>query len=204
MISRPAGFTLIELMLVVAMIAILTVIAAPSLRDVISNARMTSAANDLLTDLSIARAEAVKRGAPTAVCTSNNGTSCTATAWSQGWIIFSDSGPDKGGTSGAVDGGLPLPDTDTVLKIVPAIDGANNVPPNTIVSANHATNAGAMWVGFRPSGVVTAGGAGADITFNICDFRTIANVGNNAALSRGRQVTVSRTGRAFVQRFTCP
>ena len=93
MISRPAGFTVLELMMVVTVMAVLAVIAAPSLRDTIMNARMTSAANDLLTDLAIARAEAVKRGRPTAICTSNDGASCTGTGWSQGWILFSDSGP---------------------------------------------------------------------------------------------------------------
>jgi prepilin-type N-terminal cleavage/methylation domain-containing protein len=204
MSPRPAGFTLIELVMVVAMIAVLSVIAAPSLRDVIRNARMTSLANDLLTDLSIARAEAVKRGAPTAICTSNNGTSCTATAWSAGWIVFSDSGPDKGGLLGKVDSGLAAPDTDIVIKVAPVIDGAIDNPPSTIVSTNHSVQGGAMWVGFRPSGVVTAGGAGPTITFNLCDARTIANVGNGAAFEKGRQVTVSSTGRAFVQRFTCP
>src|SRR5688500_1581634 len=65
--SRPVGFTLVELMITLVLIAILATIAAPSVRDVIRNARMTSAANDYLTDLSIARAEAVKRGVPTAL-----------------------------------------------------------------------------------------------------------------------------------------
>ena len=203
MTSRPAGFTLIEVVMVVAIMAILAVIAAPSLRDIIWNARMTSNANDLLTDLSVARAEAVKRGTPTTVCTSNNGTSCTATLWNQGWIVFSDSGPDRGGTTGVVDAGLAAPDTDVVIKIARAIDGANSVPPSTIVTANAPTQAGALYVSFRPSGVVAAGGVGAAITFTLCDGRTTALVGAAAASNRGRQVNVALTGRAFVQRWTC-
>ena len=202
MISRPAGFTILELMMVVAVMAILAVIAAPSLGDIVRNARMTSAANDLLTDLSVARAEAVKRGAATAICTSNNGTSCTASAWNLGWILFAD--PDG---NGVLADAPPVcsPQSACIVKVVPAIDGAASVPPTTIVSAANATNAdGASYVGFRPSGVVTAGGAGVPITFTICDKRTVANVGNNAALLRGRQVNVSNTGRAFVQRWTCP
>ncbi len=127
-----------------------------------------------------------------------------APEWSQGWILFSDSGPDKRGTFGVVDGTLAAAeDTDMVIKSAPAIDGANDIPPTTIVSRNHDTAAGAMWVGFRPSGVVRAGGGGAAITFALCDARTTANVGA-AATNKGRLITVSGTGRAFVARCTCP
>ena len=203
MIYRHAGFTVLELMIVVALIAVLSVIAAPSLRDLIKNARMTSQANDLMTDLAIARAEAVKRGVRTAVCTSSNGTSCTATNWNQGWIIFADHGPEKGGTFGVVDSGIPAPDTDTVLKRARAIDGANENPANTITSINHSVSGGAKYVGFRPSGVVTPGGGGAEVEFLLCDSRSTDRVGASAASNKGRHVKVAGTGRAYSIRCTC-
>jgi prepilin-type N-terminal cleavage/methylation domain-containing protein len=203
MIYRHAGFTVLELMITVALIAVLSVIAAPSLRDLIKNGRMTSQANDLMTDLAIARGEAVKRGVRTAICTSSNGTACTATPWNQGWIIFADHGPEKGGTFGVVDSGIPAPDTDTVLKRAPAIDGANENPPNTITTINASVNAGATYVGFRPSGVVTPGGAGAEIDFLLCDSRTTALVGAGPATDKGRHIRVAGTGRAYSVRCTC-
>ena len=86
-----------------------------------------------------------------------------------------------------------------------AIDGASDTPPNTITSTNHDDAGGAKWLGFRPSGLVRAGGAGNDIVFDLCDARNLATPGINAgeASLRGRKVTVSGTGRAFVVRCTC-
>ena len=66
MTYRHGGFTIVELMITIVLIAILTTIAAPSLRDLVMNGRMTSLANDFMTDLSVARSEAVKRGVRTA------------------------------------------------------------------------------------------------------------------------------------------
>lgn len=195
MISRPAGFTVIELMITVALIGILMTIAAPSLRDLIRNARMTAQTNDLMTDLAIARAEAAKSGVHTGICTSNTGATCTATGWNMGWIIYRDTDGD-GILAGPAD----------IVKIAPAIDGANDSPPNTIV-ANAASGlplpvAGADWIGFRPSGVAKL--SAPQGTFTLCDGRTTASVGAAAASNKGRIISISQTGRAISQRSTCP
>lgn len=189
-ILRPAdaGFTVIELLIAVTLLAILLGIAAPSVRDLILNSRITSQANDLMTDLAIARSEAVKRGVRAAVCASSSGAACTATPWSQGWIVFLD--PDG---NGAVDAA-----TD-IVKVTPALDGNN-----TLTSVGHANSAaGGPMVAFRPSGTITPGGAG-NIVFDLCDWRTAANVGTAAASNKGRRITVTGTGRAHVERRTCP
>ncbi|SEA48003.1 type IV fimbrial biogenesis protein FimT [Microbulbifer marinus] len=60
--KRSAGFTLIELMIVIAILAILIAIGVPSFTSLIKNNRLTSAANDLAGALHFARAEAVRRG----------------------------------------------------------------------------------------------------------------------------------------------
>jgi type IV fimbrial biogenesis protein FimT len=180
---KNRGFTVIELMVAMAILGILMGIAAPSLRDVLMNATITSQANDLMSAFATARSEAVKRGVRTAVCTSTNGTSCTNSAWHQGWIIFTDSDAD-----GAVDAGS------SALKVQSATDGQN-----TLTSVGHVTNgAGARVVAFSPVGSL----AGAAVTFTLCDSRTTTNVGAAATL-RGRQITVSTTGRPRVQRLTC-
>ena len=61
------GFTLIEAMVVVALVAILAALAAPSFTTTIANQRVSSAAQELQTLLLFARAEAVYRRTPTAV-----------------------------------------------------------------------------------------------------------------------------------------
>ena len=193
MISRHAGFTIIELMITVALIAVLATIAAPSLRDLVKNARMTSLANDLMTDLSVARAEAVKRGVRTTICTSSDGASCTATEWNQGWIVFAES--DTTGSFGTVDGG------DVILKVAPKTDDADTL----ITSINHLGPAPGKYLSFRPSGMTTPGGTGATSTieFYMCDSRSTDKVGAAAASNKGRHLTVSGTGRAIAARCTC-
>jgi len=59
---RAAGFTLIELMCVIAILAIVTTLGVPSFTTMIKNNRMVTATNDLNAILQYARAEAVRRG----------------------------------------------------------------------------------------------------------------------------------------------
>jgi type IV fimbrial biogenesis protein FimT len=99
---RVSGFTLVEMMVVVAILVILASIALPSFRPMIANNRIVATTNDLVGDLALARSEAAKRGGTTVVtvCASSNGSSCSgATDWSGGRLVFVD-----GGTQGTVDG----------------------------------------------------------------------------------------------------
>ncbi|SET73573.1 type IV fimbrial biogenesis protein FimT [Marinobacter segnicrescens] len=60
--SRSAGFTIIELMITLAVLAIILTIGIPSFRTLIENNRVTSQANTLLSAVNLARTEAIKRG----------------------------------------------------------------------------------------------------------------------------------------------
>ena len=88
---RQGGFTVTELMVVVAIVAILLGLGVPSFRYVTNAYRMSAEINGLLGDLQYARAEAIRRGQPVTACVSTNGTACTGGSnWAGGWIVFSD------------------------------------------------------------------------------------------------------------------
>lgn len=88
------GFTLIELMVTVAVAALLLGIAAPSFRDMTVRNRVSTYSNDLIASVNYARSEAVRRGAPISICRSGDGTSCSG-SWSDGWIVFANTDNDN-------------------------------------------------------------------------------------------------------------
>jgi type IV fimbrial biogenesis protein FimT len=91
-LAKSSGFTMIELLMTIAIGSILLMIAVPSFRYVTNSNRIAAEINGLLGDLQFARAEAIKEGRTVTVCQSTTGTTCTstATAWQGGWIVFSD------------------------------------------------------------------------------------------------------------------
>lgn len=88
---RSQGVTLIEILIALAIIAVLMAIAVPSYRYITYSSRVASEINSMTGSLQFARAEAIKQGLPVTVCASTTGTSCSGSnSWSTGWMVFSD------------------------------------------------------------------------------------------------------------------
>lgn len=84
---RSGGFSLVELMITIAVLAVIIAISAPSFTGVFNNNRLTARANELVASLQSARSEALRRNAPVIVCRSEDGAACAGAAgnWDQ-WI----------------------------------------------------------------------------------------------------------------------
>jgi type IV fimbrial biogenesis protein FimT len=84
-----AGFTLVELLVVVAVFGILTTIATPSFSEFGRNQRIRATGFDLVGDLQLARSEAIKRASEVTIASADGG-------WAGGWTVTVDTGPAAG------------------------------------------------------------------------------------------------------------
>ena len=95
------GFTLVELVVTIAVGGLILSAAVPAFREMILASRTTAMVNDFVGSLTLARSEALKRNERVTVCKSADGLSCTtAGTWDQGWIVFNDPNGDAAVTTG--------------------------------------------------------------------------------------------------------
>jgi type IV fimbrial biogenesis protein FimT len=139
---RHSGYTMMELVMTMAIVAILGTLAIPGFKFVTSSNRVSTEVNGLLGDIQFARSQAVKEGLPVTICTSTAPyTSCTNTDWELGWIVFLDSNGNQAVEAGEV-----------VVRTQPAFAGTDTfvaTPPTF-----HALTFNRM--GYAPTGVATA------------------------------------------------
>ena len=150
--ASSAGFTLIELMIVVAIVAVLLLVVAPDFGRFVADSRVTTTKDKLMAAISLARTEAIKRGEPVVVCRANvAGNDCAnnGTDWSDGWLVFADLDDD-----GNLDGGIA---GNEIVRVQTDIDD--------LVTVNYSLNNPIIYNG---RGILETGAAG-DQTFIIGD-----------------------------------
>ncbi|SFD07962.1 type IV fimbrial biogenesis protein FimT [Thiohalospira halophila DSM 15071] len=102
--SHPVhGFTLVELMVVLAVFTILASAGIPALQSMVADHRHAAYVNTLVGHIQRARTEAVRRGHPATLCPSADASTCDNGGWQDGWLLFADEDGD-----GSVDTGEDL------------------------------------------------------------------------------------------------
>jgi type IV fimbrial biogenesis protein FimT len=176
------GFTLYELMMTVAIVALILAFGIPNLREFTLNSRMTSTANDLQAAFMLARSEAARAKSNVTICASADpmGTADCGGAWDQGYIVFVDEREPYG-----------FRDGEPILRVHP--------PAASGVMFRVADDA--TYFMYAPSGLGQR--IGEDVPLSqvvICDERgNVTAAGGNSA---ARLFIVTPLGRAAIVRDT--
>lgn len=167
--SKFQGFTLVEMLVTIAVVAVLAGLAVPSFQTLMVSRNLDSVADTLASDFRYTRSEAIKRTTFVSICASSSGTACAGSLWKDGWIVFID---DNG--NGAFDAG------DAIIRVQQTMSGIGSI------ASTNPINDRTTFV-FQPSGWSKT----ASQTF------LVASSGNAGVPAR--LVCVSNKGRAAIR-----
>jgi type IV fimbrial biogenesis protein FimT len=179
--KMSAGFTLLELMLVIGIAGLILTMGMPSFMDSIKSNRLTTRTNELVTALNHARSESIKRGVRITVCKSTNGSSCLTTSnWTAGWIVFTDQNNNAAYDSAS----------ETLLRVqANPVSNISMVVSADIPNITNITNYVSYVASGKSQSIAGAAQAG---TIKVCDDRT-GNVGINLEINTVGRVRTTRS-----------
>jgi type IV fimbrial biogenesis protein FimT len=132
--NKYKGFTLIELMITVAIMSVMMAVGLPSFQSIIASSRLTSTTNAMVSALQLARTEALKQHRTIAIAHKQGGD------WQNGWDVFVDLDGDE------------IPDTNEQLLATTLFDAVNSTI--TVVPASNYSR----YVTYGANGRVNMGG----------------------------------------------
>lgn len=177
------GFTLVELLVGLAVFAILLGLAVPSMRDMLVRQQVRSASDALTQAMRLARSEAMRSGQGVTLCRSDDPTASAPTCasggsspfdWSTGWILFKDRD---------LDGTIETTDGDVLLKVQNGFVTLGSLKGN------------ASTVTMQPMGIVATPNAGFSFLIEPAGIASSSSVYDDIA----RCLAVAKPGRVKVQ-----
>jgi type IV fimbrial biogenesis protein FimT len=88
---QPRGVTAFELMVAMAIVAVLLATGVPAFKNYSWNLRMRTAMDTLVTDITLARGRAISHNTQTIICPAADASDCAGhSQWQDGWIVFTD------------------------------------------------------------------------------------------------------------------
>ena len=172
-LSLSRGFTLVELVITLAVAGVLVSLAVPSFTQFVKNNRLITQANDLVTALNVARSEAIRRGNRVTLCKSSNQVSCAGSgSWDQGWIVFVDVNDDGIVSNAATD----------VFRVHGALGGGVTLKGDAVLAnyVSYVSSGGTQQIGGTPSDTQSG-------VLVLCDDRGF--------VSNAKGIQISATGR---------
>lgn len=168
---RGSGFSLVELVVTLTVAGILLASAAPSIVDLVHDNRINTQINLLLTDVHLARIEAIKRNRDVVLCRSSDGRYCDRSGdarsdWSAGRIVYVN-----------IDGDKKRDPDEPLLQSRPGMPGSLRLRFNQ------------WWrVSYHPDGSARNG------SFTLCDFRGAGHARALIVYYTGRPRIANRRG----------